>query len=144
MQKIRRKKVTRLLQKKKLKKNKQNRRDVSSFDLIFQCVHGLILASRGHTVHSCHTWLNVREFVLRAHSTWLQAPTDHWVSVPEQGRRWQVLDRDRVDGGVRHAPSATVIVNVGVISCRQTISLFCTPSPQLTEHSPHSPTTHLK
>lgn len=68
MQKIRIKKVTRLLQAKKLK-NKQNRRDVSSFDLIIQCVQGLILASRGHTAHSSHTWLNVREFVLRAHST---------------------------------------------------------------------------
>lgn len=123
------------------KNNKQKQRVVLCFDLILQCVQDLILPSRRYCTLRPHLSNNVREFDF---CTWLQAPIDHWVSGPEQGRCWQVLDCGRVDGGVRHAPSATVIVNVGVISCRQTISRFCTPSPQLTEHSPHSPTTHLK
>lgn len=96
-------------------------------------------------------------------NTWLQAPTSHFPgrradeckecpsadnpelsSVPGHKGRWH--DRvlwSRGDGGVRQAPSATVIINVGVISCRQMMSRVWTPSPHVTEHSLHSPGTHL-
>lgn len=47
-------------------------------------------------------------------------------------------------GGVRHAPSTTFIVSVGLISCLHIRSLFWIPSPQVTEHSLHSPPTHLQ
>lgn len=47
-------------------------------------------------------------------------------------------------GGVRHAPSSTFIISVGLISCLHIRSLFWIPSPQVTEHSLHSPATHLQ